>query len=152
MPVTVLGIGNPIMGDDGVGLAVLAELRQLRPDPRVEYSDGGTGGLELLPQVQDAGKLLLLDAVSGDIPGQVLRFSGDHLPRLLSSKLSPHEVGLLDVLSAARLTGKEPEAVEIVGVVPQVVEMRVGLSTAVAAAVAQAAALAAEILDSWLAP
>ncbi|MDR0431898.1 MAG: hydrogenase maturation protease, partial [Bifidobacteriaceae bacterium] len=67
-PITVLGVGNPIMSDDAVGLALLERLEQQRPDPRIEYVDGGTGGLELLPVVQDAQRLLILDAVRGANP------------------------------------------------------------------------------------
>jgi hydrogenase maturation protease len=147
---TVLGIGNPIMGDDGVGLRLLDALRAIRDDPRIEYLDGGTGGMELLPAVQDSTRLLVLDAVAGTAPGTVVRLSGDQLPRLLSAKLSPHQVGLLDVFAAARLLGTEPEEVEVVGVVPESVELRLELSEAVAGALAEAAELAAGILDQWL--
>jgi hydrogenase maturation protease len=149
--VTVLGIGNPIMADDGVGLELLSHLRSARPDPRVEYIEGGTGGLELVPAVTDAAYLLVLDAVAGPDPGTVVRLSGDQLPRLLSAKLSPHEVGLLDVFAAARLLGRVPEQVELIGVVPREVSLRCGLSEEVASAVTGAVAQAAAVLDSWLA-
>jgi hydrogenase maturation protease len=139
------------MGDDGVGLAVLSRLEELRPDPRVSYVDGGTGGLELLPVVEDAARLLVLDAVAGEVPGSVVRLGGDQIPRLLSAKLSPHQVGLLDIFTAARLLGREPEVVEVVGVVPQSVAMRVGLSAPVALAVEGAAQIGAAVLDEWLA-
>jgi hydrogenase maturation protease len=155
--VTVLAVGNTIMGDDGVGLAVLERLQAVRPDPRIEYVDGWTGGLELVPVVADAGRLLVLDAVagpstgSGNGPGTVVRLSGDQLPRLLSAgKLSPHQVGLLDVFAAARLLGREPDVVEVVGVVPESVELRVGLSAVVAAAVTGAVEVAVGVLDEWL--
>lgn len=149
-PITVLGVGNPIMGDDGVGLVLLEGLQGLPPDARVEYVDGGTGGMELLPVVQDASRLLILDAVAGPEPGTIRRFSGDQVPRLLAAKLSPHQVGLLDVFAAARLLGREPETVEVVGVVPASVDLRLGLSDPVTAAVPAALALARVVLDEWL--
>lgn len=149
--VTVLGVGNPIMGDDGIGLELLALLREARPDARVEFVDGGTSGMELVPVVQDAWRLLVLDAVaSGGPPGAAVRIGGDQVPRLLAAKLSPHQVGLLDVLAAARLLGREPDVVEVVGVVPTDVDLRVGLSPEAAAGVADAVALAGQVLDEWL--
>jgi hydrogenase maturation protease len=146
---TVLAVGNTIMADDGVGPALLAELRRARPDALVEYVDGGIGGLDLLPVVEDAARLLILDAVAGGQPGQVVRLDGDQLPRLLSAKLSPHQVGLLDVFTAARLLRREPAEVTVVGVVPAVLGLGVGLSPPVQAALPQAVALAAAVLDAW---
>jgi len=149
--ITVLGVGNPIMADDGVGLALLERVRALRGDCDVEFVDGATGGMELLPVVQDCDRLLVLDAVAGPVPGVVEHLTGDQLPRLLSSKLSPHQVGLLDVLTAARLLGREPSVIEVVGVVPRDVELSLGLTPAVEAAVPDAVQVACEVLDGWLA-
>ena len=148
--ITVLGVGNPIMADDGVGLVLLERLHELRPDPRIEFVDGATGGMELIPVVQDCDRLLILDAVASPEPGRVLHLMGDQLPRLLSSKLSPHQVGLLDVLSAARLLGREPSVIEVVGVTPESVELALGLSPVVEAAIPEAEQIAGEVLDNWL--
>jgi hydrogenase maturation protease len=148
--VTVLGVGNPIMGDDGVGLELLAAVQARWTDQRVEFVDGGTGGMELLPIVQDARRLLILDAVAGPTPGQVVELTGNQIPRLLSSKLSPHQVGLLDVFAAARLLGREPDTIAVVGVVPESVELGLGLSPVVAAALSAAAAQANARLADWL--
>ena len=149
-PITVLGVGNPIMGDDAVGLELLRAVEAGCPDSRVEYVDGTTGGMELLPVVQDATRLLILDAVAGPTPGAVVRLDGDQVRRMLSTKLSPHQVGLLDVFAAARLLGREPAEVVVVGVTPESVEIRVGLTPSVAAAIGPAAALAGNVLTSWL--
>jgi len=149
--VTVLGVGNPIMADDGVGLALLAAVQAARPDDRIEYVDGGTGGMELIPVVQDADRLLILDAVAGKLPGQVIELTGDQVPRMLSAKLSPHQVGLLDVFTAARLLGREPAEVEVVGVTPQVVDLSLDMSPPVKGALEEAAAKACAVIDRWLA-
>jgi hydrogenase maturation protease len=149
--ITVLGVGNTIMADDGTGLELLTLLGQARPDARVEYVDGWTGGMELVPVVQEAGRLLILDAVAGRVPGTVVRLTGDQIPRMLQAKLSPHQVGLLDVLTAARMLGREPEQIEVVGIVPEVVDLRLGLSDPVAAALPAAVEAAVEVLDRWLA-
>jgi hydrogenase maturation protease len=148
-PVTVLGVGSPLMGDDGVGLTLLAAVAAASPDPRVEFVDGGTGGLELLPVIQDAERLLILDAVAGAVPGAVVQFAGDQLARLGAAKLSPHQVGLLDVLAAARLTAREP-AMAVVGIVPQMVDFQYGLTPVVEAGVPRAVAAAVAVITRWL--
>ena len=111
-PITVLAVGNTIMGDDGLGPAVLAALSAARAeDPRVLLVDGGTLGMSLLPVIQDARRLLVLDAVDvpGD-PGDVVTLAGDQLPRLLSSKLSPRR-WVCWTSSPAPVLGSEPERV-----------------------------------------
>ena len=148
--VTVLGVGNSIMGDDGVGVELLALVQAACPDSRIAYIYGGTGGLELLEYLQDSRRILLLDAVAGPVPGAVVELTGDQITRLLSAKLSPHQVSLLDVFYAARLTGREPELVAVIGIVPELVEMRVGLTPVVAAALPEAVERALALLGRWL--
>ena len=145
----MLGIGNPLMGDDGVGIALLEELMALDLGQDIEFVDGGTIGLSLLPMVLDAGSLLVLDAVAGPVAGAVVHLSGDQLPRLLNMVLSPHQVGLLDVLASARLLGSEPSRIAVVGVAPAFVDMRLGLSPEVEAAVPEAVELARHVLRRW---
>jgi hydrogenase maturation protease len=148
--ITVLGVGNPIMGDDGVGLEILDRLRAQFRDRRIDFVEGGTAGLELVPVVQDSTRLLILDAIAGTSPGEIVELEGDQIPRLLSSKLSPHQVGLLDIFSAARLLGSEPSELKVVGVVPEYVHARVGLSGRVEGALASATSRAASIIQQWL--
>lgn len=153
--IAVVGIGNPLMGDDGVGLVLLERLMDhlaaTCPDADVAFVDGGTIGLSLLPVVLGAESLLVLDAVAApDAPaGTVVRLDGDQLPRLLGGKVSPHQVGLLDVLTAARLLGTEPVRTTVVGVVPEDVDLRWGLSETVSAGVPAALAAAAAVVATW---
>jgi hydrogenase maturation protease len=149
--VTVLGVGNPIMGDDGVGIELLARVQDVCPDPRIEFVDGGTAGLELLHVVQDSERILLLDAIAGDTPGKVVEVDGDQIPRLMAAKLSPHQVGLVDIFSAARLLGYEPREVVAVGVVPEFVDTKYGLTPVVEEALDEATKQAVSILERWLA-
>ncbi|MDR0482101.1 MAG: hydrogenase maturation protease [Cellulomonadaceae bacterium] len=148
--VTVLGVGNPIMGDDGVGVELLARLEKSLPDERVEYVYGGISGMDLVPVVQDATRLLVLDAIAGTTPGEVRTVQGDQIPRLLAAKLSPHQVGLLDLLAAARLLGNEPEEIVVVGVTPECVDISVGLSAPVEAALDEAVRQATAVITTWL--
>ena len=167
----VLGIGNPIMGDDGIGLAIMRRLRAAADAPvddldwvpsrhsaaaedTVEYIDGGTSGIELLPVIQQAEDLIVLDAVAaaGAAPGTVVVLESDQVPRLLNSKLSPHQVGLLDLLATAKLLGHEPRRVAVVGIVPASAELHVGLSDAAQNALPNAVAAAREVMDRWRDP
>ncbi|MCI6584196.1 MAG: hydrogenase maturation protease [Mobiluncus porci] len=159
----VLGVGNPIMGDDGIGLEIFSRLQAMidsRPawttalaGGELKFVEGGTGGMELVPVVQESEHLLILDSVAGGAgrrAGDAVHLSGDHVPRLLSMKMSPHQVGLLDILTSARLTGREPAVLEVVGVVGEDVDLRLGLTAAAAGGIPRAVEMAAEILDRWL--
>lgn len=149
MQVTVLGIGNQIMSDDGVGLSILDALAQ-QPRAGVQFIHGGTAGMENLPAIEDAKDLLVLDALAGPgAPGQVHTIEGDQIPRLLQQQLSPHQVGLLDLLSAARLLGKEPERVAVVGIVAHSTELHIGLSKCVEASLGEACMQAEAVLQRW---
>lgn len=153
--ILVLGLGNPVMADDGVGLAALERLRAgFQLAPGVELVDGGTWGMRLLPMIEDAERVLFLDAIAGGgPPGSLVRLDGAAIPRMLGvGKLSPHQLDLQDVLAAATLRGRVPREMVALGVQPAVVEMRVGLTPAVEAAVDPLVAKALEVLAAWGAP
>ena len=102
----MLGVGNVLMSDEGVGVQVVRELEKLPLPPNVECLDGGTGGFHLLGPLQDADRILLIDAcVDGQPAGSVRRlkprFSSDY-PRTLTA----HDIGLKDLLDAAYLTDR----------------------------------------------
>lgn len=126
----VIGLGNPLMGDDGLGIAVLEQLR-VRGDvpPDVELIDGGTWGMNLLPVIEDAGELILIDAIDvGAPPGTLVRLTREQLPRYLAAKISPHEVDLRDVLALAELRGTLPPRTVAIGLQPAEVTLRNALS------------------------
>ena len=146
----VIGLGNPLMGDDGVGLAVLERLRGFEFDPPVELVDGGTWGLNLLPVLEDAERVLLIDAINtGATPGTIVVLERDALPRYLSTKVSPHQVDLQDVLALAELRGKLPEMTVAIGVQPERVEMITELSPAVERGVDLLVAAVLSRLEEW---
>ena len=128
--VIVIGLGNPLMGDDGLGLAVLDELRTgYAMSPEVELVDGGTWGISLLPVIEDADELILIDAIDvGQAPGTFVRIEHDRLPRYLATKISPHQVDLRDVLGLAELRGTLPADTVALGMQPASVELRNALS------------------------
>ena len=147
----VLGLGNPLMRDDGIGLAALERLREdWEPGPDVELVDGGTWGMNLLPVIEDADALILLDAVNAGVEaGSALVLERDEVPRFLGLKLSPHQIDLREVLALADLRGTLPARTVVFGVQPAVVAAGMGLTPRVAAAVDIVVRRTAERLVSW---
>lgn len=116
----VLGIGNLMRSDDGIGMHAVSRLAR---DPRlpngIRVVEGGTQGLELLYHVQDSRCLLVLDSVdASEEPGTVMRFSGDVVSQLPPSK-SVHLLSLIDLLEALKIRGQLPSEVVLLGVQPK---------------------------------
>lgn len=146
----VLGLGNTIMSDDGVGPKVIEQLQQGAGLPEaVVLLDGGTLGLDLLPHLEGIQRLIIVDAVEiGKSPGTVVRLSGDEVPVALETKLSPHQMGMKDLLAVARLMGQLPGEIVLIGVQPACLEMDTELTPAVAAALPTLLAMVqAELAD-----
>jgi hydrogenase maturation protease len=139
------------MGDDGIGLAALARLREAWCLPRtVELLDGGTWGLNLLHPIESAGQVLFLDAVrAGRRPGALAELTREELPRRLGTKLSPHQIDLQEVLALLELRGATPPEMACLGLEPASIELRHGLSTHLAARLEALAAAAARRLRAW---
>lgn len=148
--VLVLGVGNPLLGDEGVGVVAIRELAdRFRFGEDVRLLDGGTAGLGLTAEIARAGKLLILDAVrAGQPPGTVLRLDERDLPADFRNKISPHEIGLGEVLALHRLEGGVEEAV-ILGVEPDRIELGVGLSPPVRRALGTLIGKAVDQLSRW---
>jgi hydrogenase maturation protease len=126
----VLGLGNLLLEDDGIGSAAVALLdeRYVAPDG-VRVFDGGTLGLSLLPYVEDADAVILVDAVKSDAPpGAFVRLDGNEVPPAVATRLSPHQVGVADLLDGARWLGRYPRHIVLLGLVPESMDLAVGLS------------------------
>src|SRR6266545_1483600 len=147
----VIGLGNPLMGDDGLGLAVLDELRTgYAFPPDVELVDGGTWGMNLLPVIEDADELILIDAIDvGATPGAFVRLEHHRLPRYLATKISPHQVDLRDVLALAELRGTLPEETLAIGLEPARVEFVNELSDVLRSRLDDLVALVVRQLAAW---
>lgn len=149
----IIGVGNPLMADDGLGIVAAERLAAMDWPPGVEVLDGGTGGLTLLDLFCGARAVILLDAVAmGATPGTLRRFSAGDLAGLAAAApgLSLHGGGLAEVLALARELGQLPPLV-LFGVEPARVELGLGLSPAVAAALADLLAAVREEAGAWLA-
>jgi hydrogenase maturation protease len=131
----VLGVGNLIQSDDGVGVHVVRRLQGRAGLPGdVEIVDGGTAGLGLLHCLEGVSRLIVVDAVEMDLaPGTLVRLAGGAVPSYLSLKLSPHQIGLPDLLFAAKLRDLYPQEVVIWGIQPGTVDTGLELSSAVTA-------------------
>lgn len=123
--VLVLGIGNLVMSDDGVGVKVVQRLqREFCMPGQVDVMDGGTLGLDILPRLEGIEQLIVVDAVeTGQSPGTLVRLSGDDIPQALETRLSPHQMGLKDLLAVSRLMGHTPREMVLVGIQPGSIEM-----------------------------
>lgn len=150
-PVTtlVVGLGNPLMGDDGVGVAALELLRTEWDLPTdIELVDGGTWGMNLLPLVESSRHVVLIDAIrSGVAPGTLTVLERHELPRYFSLKLSPHQIDLREVLALAELRGMLPDDLVAIGIEPDRVEMEMSLSPRVSAGLAKMVDLVVEKLE-----
>ncbi len=116
----ILGLGNILLRDEGLGVHLIERLRGQHKFPdEVQIVDGGTLGLDLLPYLEGAGRLLIVDAVVFDAePGRLIRLEGDALPYQSALKVSPHQAGLQDMLAMARLQGCLPPTVVVWGMQP----------------------------------
>lgn len=148
--ILVLGLGNPLLRDEGVGPRALQALAaRAKFSSEIELLDGSTAGLGLVPRASAAEKLLVLDAVrGGGRPGSVLKLDGRSLARNVSSTTSPHQIGLADILSASRLLGG-PEEVVVLGIEPETTELGLGLSEPVEGALATLVDEALVQLREW---
>ena len=133
--IRVIGVGNPLAGDDGVGIAVVEQLEREGVPAGVEVIDGGTGGLTLLTLMEGAQAVVLVDALEmGREPGTVAGFAyAEGVFRAEAAGLSLHQAGLGEVLALGAELGELPE-VFVVGVQPQQIQLGLGLSAPVAAA------------------
>ena len=121
----ILGLGNVLCGDDGLGAAAVSRLRARYEIPDgVSVQDGGTLGLALLPYVEDSEKAILVDAIrTDDPPGSFVRLDGEEVGPAVANRLSVHQVGVADVLDAARWRGRLPDVLVLLGLVPQTLEL-----------------------------
>lgn len=151
MSILVMGLGNLLMSDDGLGSRVISELeKRFLPSPQVCLLDGGTLGLDLLPRLEDVDKLLIVDALQmGAEAGTFFRLEGEDVPRAFANKLSVHQMGLQDLLAVAELQGHLPQELVVIGVQSETIEMGLELTASVAASFDQVVAAVCAELESW---
>ncbi len=151
MSTVVVGLGNILLGDEGLGVrAVAAFEARFVPPPGVACVDGGTAGLDLLDVLADRDHAILVDAVeTGEPPGSFLRLEGDAVPAYWRRRVSPHQLGLAEVLAALSLIDRRPAGLVLLGLVPATLDGGLALSPTIAARLDHlVAAIAAELARS----
>jgi hydrogenase maturation protease len=119
-PVLVLGVGNILLRDEGIGVRVVQAMEGMELPPGVELFDGATAGFDLIDALADREKVIVIDAADGDFqPGTVLRLTPEDLAPQRQQRASLHEIGIMETLTAARRLGVAPKEVVIIGVKPR---------------------------------
>jgi hydrogenase maturation protease len=135
MRVVVLGVGNILLSDEGIGVRAIEKLQRdyLLP-PEVVVIDGGTTGMEMLEDLSKCDHIIIIDAVrSGKAPASIIRLADEQVPVFFKTKLSPHQIGLSDVLATLAFIGEQPGGVTIFGVEPVSLETGMALTPQVEA-------------------
>ena len=149
--VLILGLGNILFRDEGLGVRAVERLSQtyLLP-PEIEVCDGDCLGLELLPRLEGVRRLIVVDAgETRKSPGTIERLEGDEVASRWEWRLSAHEAGLTDLLSAAALVGYRFEKLVLFIMQPEVVALGLELSPAVQAALPRLVRRMAGELGAW---
>lgn len=151
----VLGIGNTLLSDEGVGVHVVRSLEagaRSRHGPEIEFLDAGTLSFALAPRLERATALIVIDAAQFDAAAGTVRvIEGEAMDAFLGRqrKLSVHEVGLVDLLQILRLTGTLPARRALVGVQPQWVDWSDSPTEPVARAIPVACDMVMDLIDRW---
>ena len=135
-PTLVLGLGNILLRDEGVGVRVIEAMQQLDLPDGVELFDGATAGFDLIDALADRQRVIVIDALAGDDePGTLRRMTGGDLDTHSSGETSLHELGFVQTLGLARQLGVAPAEIVIFGIKPLCLEPGLDLSPAIAAIV-----------------
>ena len=148
----VLGIGNLLNSDEGMGVHAVRRLEAElgKPDIGLQLLDGGTLGLNLLPLIEDASHLLLLDSVNaGQAPGTIVELTKNQIPLYSGVKMSIHQTSFQEVLGLADLRHRLPSHLHLIGVQPADLSVGVELSPIVAGQLPVILRRANEILIEW---
>ncbi len=150
--IVVMGLGNTLNCDEGLGVQALKELDaqlQSRP-PELELLDGGVLGLNLLMIVEECSHLLILDAVDADkAPGTVIELTKEEIPLYAGVRLSQHQTTFQEVLGLAMIREHLPEHLHLIGIQPQNLEIGMEISAVVEQAIPEVTARAIQILKTW---
>jgi len=149
--ITILGIGNLLMGDEGVGIHVLNTLKDSYTfSPDINFIDGGTIGIDLIPYFEECKKMIIIDAVdSQEEPGFVVTLKNEEIHYRFNTKLSLHHAGLSDVLSIIKLQEIEAPDMMLIGIQPEKVEMGIELSDTVNSQMEQVKKIILDKLTEW---
>lgn len=151
--ILVLGVGNTLLSDEAVGVRVIEALREHQDCAALGLQplDGGTMGMTLLVDMEDAGSLVVVDAAQlHRDPGAVEVFTGEDMDTFLRNRgRSPHDIGLDDLMDGLRLRGAVPDRRALIAIQPEVLTVGEHLTPAVAAAVPRAVGEIITLAHTW---
>jgi len=150
MRAVVLGIGNTILTDEAAGVRAVEALEQAyKIPPTVQVIDGGTSGMEMIEDLSNLDFLIVIDVVkTGAAPGTLVKIAGNQIPVFFRNKLSPHQIGLPDVLASLELLDAIPKEIVVLGVEPISLELGMEMTPTVAEKVPQLVEMAVSELVS----
>lgn len=152
MQIVVMGLGNLLLGDEGVGIHAVRLLQEKFCHSKIQCYEGGTRGLLLLPFLEEATHLLLLDAIRANAPpGTLLELSGKELAGFSPLKFSVHDIALSDLLALLQIRkGDSLQDLVLIGVVPERITFSTELSPTVARVLPELVERACRYLLFWL--
>jgi len=151
--ILILGIGNILLQDEGVGVRVIEYLQTQPVPPNVELIDGGTAGFDLLDIISDRRAIILIDAIdAGHLPGTIVRFAPQDILPANSPQLSAHNIDFAQALKMAALLKCAPQNVVIFGIQPASIEPGLRLTDGIAPLVPKIASLVLDELKTLLPP
>ncbi len=147
----VLGLGNTLNKDEGLGVHLLHALRNRLGEPEnFELVDGGVLGLNLLPLVEQCSHLLILDAVNvSKQPGTIVELSGDDIPLYSDVKMSQHQITFQEVLGLASIRGKLPEHMHLLGAQPADISVGADITLEIESIMPELIKRAKRVLTAW---
>ena len=149
--ITILGIGNTLYTDEGLGVHALAALQEkFSMDQQVELVDGSTDGMSLLGPVEDTDYLIVIDAINaGKDGGHIIELHGNDIPAYYGIKMSIHQLGFQEVLLASKLREKYPKNIVMIGMQPTSLELGIGLSETNEAQLPKLLKLVEQQVNKW---
>ena len=150
----VLGLGNTLNRDEGLGVYALKDLENRlagsKVDPELEFLDGGVLGLNLLPLVEEASHILVLDAINArKEPGTVIEMKKEEIPLYTGIKMSDHQITFQEVLGLASFRNKLPDNLHLVGIQPDDISIGVEISDTVQESIEEVLQRSEAVLKAW---
>ncbi|HEB74349.1 MAG TPA: hydrogenase maturation protease [Candidatus Desulfofervidus auxilii] len=151
MKITVLGIGNILLKDEGVGVRVIEHLKKYNLPKEVELIDGGTATASLFPIFTETDHLIVIDAVKGKMsPGTIYQLGLNDLMPTKKASISLHDLGLLEALDMAKKIGKSPRSVVIFGIEPKEIDWGMELTPEINQKLPEIIKLVTEKIEEFL--
>jgi hydrogenase maturation protease len=150
--INIIGLGNTLHGDEGFGVAAVNTFRDSSSYPEnVQFIDGGTQGVYLLDYIESCDALMVFDAlIPLEYDRGVYVYRNEELPAFIHRKMSSHQMGFSELIGVAKLRGKMPKELVLIGVPPRELHLSLNLSPEVALLLPEAVEKGKEIIEGWL--